>query len=271
MESKDSANNDLVSVIIPNFNSRKYIRETLQSIYLQSYNNFEIVLVDDCSSDGSIAFIESLDFIDDRLKIHVLKENNGRPAIPRNYGISKAKGKYIAFMDSDDIWHKDKLTIQLEEMIRCNADFSCTSLVNFINSNELSSQVEGCPDGKVIRLSFKKLLYKNIIPNSSVVVRTEKLNGMEFYEDERYKAIEDYHLWLRLLQAGLSSIKLNRPLLFYRISETSISKYKFQMFKKSFMLLSEFQVNNKSLGLWTYFYMASYVYYSLVRVIRKKM
>ena len=261
----------LVSVIIPNFNSRRYIKETIQSIYSQSYSDFEIILVDDCSSDDSVVFIKNLDFIDNRLNVFVLEKNNGRPAVPRNYGLRKAQGKFIAFMDSDDIWHCEKLAMQLAAMDKYQADFSCTSLVNFVDSAELSNQPKIYSCGKVARLSFKKLLYKNIIPNSSVIVLKHKLNGLQFNEDVRYKAIEDYHLWLQLLKNKVSSIKLTDPLLFYRISDTSISQHKLQMFKKNFMLLSEFEVNNRPLGLWAYIYMMSYVYKSILRVVRKKM
>lgn len=271
MKSEVGESYGLVSIIIPNFNSQKYIRETLKSIYFQSYSDFEIIVIDDCSNDDSVNFIKKLDFIDNRLKLHVLKKNNGRPAIPRNYGITQARGKYIAFMDSDDMWHKEKLSIQLGEMVRSGAGFSCTSLINFTDSTVLSVQPKSYHSSKVTFLSFRKLLQKNVVPNSSVIVLRDKLNGITFNEDERYKAIEDYHLWLRLLQDGLPSIKLNIPLLFYRISETSISQYKFQMFKKNFMLLSEFKINNKALGVWVYVYMVSYVYYSLLRVIRQKM
>jgi len=270
-ESKSDKPYGLVSVIIPNFNSLKYIEETIQSIYSQSYSNFEIIIVDDCSSDDSVDFIKNLDFIDSRLRLFVLEKNNGRPAIPRNYGLQKVRGEFIAFMDSDDIWHCKKLAIQLAAMDRYKADLSCTSLINFVNYIDLSNQPASYSNGKVERLSFEKLLHKNIIPNSSVIVSRSQLDKLHFNEDVRYKAIEDYHLWLRLLQQGASSIKLCDPLLFYRISEASISQHKFQMLKKNFMLLSEFKINNKSLGIRVYIYMMSYIFYSLIRVIRRRM
>jgi teichuronic acid biosynthesis glycosyltransferase TuaG len=270
-ENKNNTYYGLVSIIIPNFNSQRYIKETIQSIYSQTYGGFEIIIVDDNSSDNSVNFIKGFDFIDDRLKLFVLKKNNGRPSIPRNYGLQKAQGDFIAFMDSDDIWHHEKLAIQLAAMSKYKADFSCTSLINFSNYIELSSRPKIQFYGKVERLSFKKLLRKNIIPNSSVIVSRSRLIELRFNEDARYKAIEDYHLWLQLLQQGISSIKLKDSLLFYRISETSISQHKLQMLKKNFMLLSEFKINDKPLGVWVYMYMVSYIFYSLLRVARQKM
>jgi teichuronic acid biosynthesis glycosyltransferase TuaG len=267
----DIKNTGLVSVIIPNYNSQKYITETINSILLQSYENIEVIIVDDFSTDQSLDIIKEFQLKDARVRLFSLKKNSGRPAIPRNYGIEKSKGKFIAFMDSDDIWHRDKLSTQLEVMARFSVDFCCTSSINFVNYCEISKKLFVCKN----EVSFKKithdnLLFKNTIPNSSVIILRKKLADFRFNEDVRYKAVEDYHLWLRLLQHGLSAIKLDQNLLYYRISETSISQYKFQMLKKVFLLLGEYKVNGKYLGINRYMYVVSYVFFSGIRVLRKR-
>src|SRR3989338_8567336 len=107
-----------VSIIIPAFNSAEYISETLQSIIAQSFVNWEALVIDDCSSDNTADVVKRYEKIDSRISYYRLDSNSGRPAIPRNYGIKRAKGRYIAFLDSDDLWFPSRLERQMEYFSR---------------------------------------------------------------------------------------------------------------------------------------------------------
>ena len=121
----------LISIIIPVYNSEKFILKTLQSIIDQNYPNWEAICIDDCSSDESVILIEKLMKKDERIKL-IKNELNYGPAKSRNIGLHYSKGEYITFLDSDDFWNKNKLKLQYEFMIKKDIDFSFTAydLVN---------------------------------------------------------------------------------------------------------------------------------------------
>lgn len=113
----------LVSIVMPNYNANKYVEETIKSVINQTYSDWEILFVDDCSKDNSVELVRA--FKDERIKIFVNESNKGA-AYSRNYALRHAKGKWIAFLDSDDMWHPQKLEKQLEFMVKNNYKFSCT-------------------------------------------------------------------------------------------------------------------------------------------------
>jgi len=268
------SNMSLVSIIMPNYNGQDYIADTIESIINQTYRNFELIIIDDCSTDDSINIIKRFQKKDSRIKLFQLNQNSGRPAIPRNYGIKYANGDYIAFIDSDDIWHKQKLEIQLSIMKKNGVSFSCTSLKNFKNIKDIEKIYLKKFNEKISieYLSFNKLLKKNTIPNSSVIIKKNILKNVKFIEDMRYKAIEDYHLWLKISEKGIKILKINNTLLFYRLSQNSISKSKLSMLKKIYMLYSEYEkCNGEKLGIYKYYFFLNYIYFSIIRVIKGKL
>ena len=107
----------LVSIITPLYNASNYISDTISSIQKQSYSNWEHLIVDDCSTDNSVKLVESLASNDTRIKLFKISKNNGA-AFCRNYATNQAKGDYIAFLDSDDLWHSEKLERQISFMIK---------------------------------------------------------------------------------------------------------------------------------------------------------
>ena len=113
---------DLVSVITPMYNSSKYIEETLQSVISQTHENWEIFIIDDCSSDNCVELVSRFKKLDDRIKLIINEENQGA-AIARNIGIRKANGRYIAFLDSDDIWVPTKLEEQITFYVKKSISF----------------------------------------------------------------------------------------------------------------------------------------------------
>ena len=118
--------NSLVSIITPSFNSSQFINECINSVIIQTYNNWEMIIVDDCSQDDSVNIISDMAVKDKRLNLITCDQNIG-PSEARNIALKHAKGRYIAFLDSDDIWHKEKLQRQLNFMKEKDCAFSFTS------------------------------------------------------------------------------------------------------------------------------------------------
>lgn len=261
----------LVSVIMPTYNCGDLIPETIASVRGQSISAWELILVDDCSSDNTQEILHSYTKSDSRINLVSLPVNSGRPAVPRNIGLEKAHGEFIAFLDADDIWHRQKLELQMDFMKRYDCQFCSSSLIDFYLVSNVYCQTDRMLKPEKIsveKIRHSRLLLKNLIPNSSVCLNRDLINGFRFEEDIRYKAIEDYNLWLRLHQKIPYSIKLKAPLLFYRKSGSGISKSKFSMFKKNYMMYSEYRVNDNPLGLTKFLYLASYIYFSIFRQLK---
>lgn len=260
----------MVSVIMPNYNGAIYLAECVNSVLCQTYSEFELIIVDDCSTDNSIEIINDFLFKDKRVKLIKLEENSGRPAVPRNVGLKDSKGDYIAFIDSDDLWHNQKLEIQIEFMKDYNCYFSSTQMKDF--AKEIP-----CLDDKIIRsglsvefIDHKKLLFKDIIPTSSVVIDKALFSDILFEEDPKYKVVEDYLCWLKIHQKIRKSLKIRKDLAFYRISGDGLSRSKIAQLKRINMLLSNYSYKGKRLGIKRYFYLVVYICKGCLRVLKKR-
>jgi glycosyltransferase involved in cell wall biosynthesis len=196
--------NPLISIIIPTYNVEKYIKETLNSVINQSYNNFEVLVIDDSSTDSTAEEIKRIAKSDGRISYYKI-EHAGRPSVPRNYGISKSSGEYVAFLDADDIWTRDKLKDQIRFLQKYpNLIFVYSMSVTFGNVNVFSPYYEVLPLlNKAATTNGELILKGNSITCSSVMVRKEYLQKTGGYdEDPNLKAVEDYDLWLRLSELG---------------------------------------------------------------------
>jgi teichuronic acid biosynthesis glycosyltransferase TuaG len=255
----------LVSVVIPSFNSESYIRQTVESVRRQSLDDWELIVVDDCSTNGAPSVVDDLAQQDRRIRQIRLERNAGRPAIPRNVGLQAARGRYVAFLDADDLWHPQKLEVQIGFMRQRGARFTCTETRWFREEAEVADRLDarvGPP--RATDIDHRRLLRKNVIPTSSVVAEREILARHPFIEDARYKAIEDYHCWLTVHQHEIDrSYKLSYPFVFYRLADSSISRSKLAMLRKNYMLYSEYRVGGERLGLRKYFYLGTYAWFSL--------
>ena len=163
--------NDLVSVIIPMYNSGSYITPTILSALNQTYSNIEVLVVDDCSKDNSIEVVNDLAKADHRLRCIPLSKNQGA-AVARNRGLDEARGQYIAFLDSDDLWSTDKLEKQLSLMKESGASFVYCAY-DWINEND------DCVKGKIrikASVSYKDLLTKTLI-STPTVIYDRKIHG----------------------------------------------------------------------------------------------
>jgi glycosyltransferase involved in cell wall biosynthesis len=199
-----------VSIIIPTYNRAFDLKRALESLNNQNYKKFEVLICDDGSIDNTPEVVA--DFSND-LNIQYIKiANSGRPAIPRNLGIANAKGKYIAFLDSDDWWHENKLQLAFE-YLENGADlvYSDFYRVKSLTEKEIV-KVRDLKDNITIDL----LKNGNAICNSSVVIRKSILDKVGFFnEGQEYIAWEDFDLWLRISKISNRFIHINQPLVYY--------------------------------------------------------
>tara|TARA_B100000579_G_C22769772_1_gene823356 strand:+ start:412 stop:1350 length:939 start_codon:yes stop_codon:yes gene_type:complete len=191
----------LISVVIPTFNHAEFIRKSVSSVLNQTYKNFEIIIVDNHSADHTKEVIDS--FRDPRIKYHKIN-NNGVIASSRNKGINKSSGEWIAFLDSDDFWYRERLSIiasHIEETDSYDVITTDEKIVSYGNVQTKRVLRYG-PNFK--NLYKKMLLYGNRLSTSAVCVRKEFLikNNLLFDEREEFITVEDYDLWLRISKCG---------------------------------------------------------------------
>ncbi len=211
----------LVSIIMPNYNGSKYLNESISSVLSQTYKNWELIFVDDCSTDNSLDMVR--DYNDDRIVIIVNEKNSGA-AVSRNKAIDRAKGKWIAFLDNDDIWDKDKLLKHLSFMSEKNATFSCTDYYVFS-----SAKNKRLYSPKKDEYDYKAILKHNAIGCSTVIFNAEKI-GKVYMPEEAVKR-EDFACWLQILKKGEKVICFREPLTYYRVGKNSVSSNKLKMIK----------------------------------------
>ncbi|MCH9770702.1 MAG: glycosyltransferase [Gammaproteobacteria bacterium] len=205
----------LISVIIPTYNHAEFIAEAVSSVLVQTYNNIEVIVVDNFSTDETISILTGLS-TDDRLKYFKF-ENKGIIAAARNYGVQQASGEYIAFLDSDDIWVPKKLEKQMAVFDRglsavCS-NFIPMGDVRFVY-NQLSKVIE---KSKYKDFGYEQVILQNPVITSSVLIRAEDFIAVGgFNESSDFAYIEDWELWLRLCSNGYFRA-LFEPLLHYRL------------------------------------------------------
>lgn len=177
----------LVSIITPYFKSKQYIQKTIDSIKSQSYSNWELIIIDDENSLNSHKVLKK--FVSKKIKVYKNKKNFG-VAVSRNKGMKLAKGEVCCFLDSDDMWEKNKIKKQIEVLKRKNSKALFTSYRGIENDKEIYQVIIKK------RLSFKNLLIKNPICCSSVMLHKDIYKKYKF--DENLKTKEDYDLWLKI-------------------------------------------------------------------------
>lgn len=214
----------LVSVIMPAYNSAATIISAIESVLYQDVN-LELIIVDDCSKDNTYNLIK--DRVDEETIIYYKNSVNRGVAYSRNYGIEKAKGKYIAFLDSDDIWRKGKLKAQIELLEKSSAVLCATARELMNNEGDLTNKIIPVPD----TVDYKKLLCGNVINCSSVLILSDLMKEYPMTDDDLH---EDYITWLKILKSGGKAIFLKEPYLLYRLSKAGKSANKFKSAKATF-------------------------------------
>jgi len=243
----------LVSIIMPAYNAEATIQSSIESVVAQTYPNWELIAIDDKSHDATHRIVKAIAAQDPRIRLYSNGQNLGT-AETRNYGISQSQGQYIAFLDSDDLWHADKLTRQLEFMKETGATISYTSTAYIY---------EGTRSNYILRakqqLTYRELLKRNLMSCSSVMVCRDMVNQTPFVKGDNH---EDYALWLKILRKVKYAHGLDEPLLIYRVSHSSKSG---RLFRSGIMTYRTF----RSVGFMSFFALLLTLRYAL-HSVRKR-
>lgn len=218
--------NRTVSVIIPVYNAGKFLEGTLLSAINQSYQDMEIVLVDDCSTDNSAEIIKRLQSDHPNIIYHRQEKNQGA-AVARNTALNIAKGRFVAFLDSDDLWIPEKLKWQLADMKKREAAISFTA-IDFVDEED--NQLRDIREVKEV-IDYKFLLKNTMIATSTVIVDRSKTGDFQM---PLRRSGQDYATWLMLLRNGTKAYGINEVLTHYRIRNNSLSSNKWKSIQQVF-------------------------------------
>jgi len=228
--------NPLVSIITPNYNASKYIDETIQSVIKQTYSNWELLIVDDCSTDNSVAIIKKYQGLDKRVRLLRLDKNSGA-AIARNKAIEASKGDFIAFLDSDDRWFENKLEIQVSFMNNKNCKLSYTSYYSVNESNQKSKLI----------VAKKKMTYKNLLTSNYIGCLTAmySVNHLGKVYMPIISKRQDWALWLKITKSNIIAEGIQIPLAFYNNRQNSVSSNKINLLKYNWEIYREHESFNR--------------------------
>lgn len=222
---------ELVSIITPSYNSSNFISLTINSIIKQSYENWELLITDDFSTDNTIDIIKKFKAEDSRIKLFQLSKNSGA-GFARNISIKNSKGRYIAFCDSDDLWKENKLEKQLDFMSKHNLAFTYS---NYELINDLGEKIGDVRSPSII--SHKDLLKNCYIGCLTVIYDVKKIEKKYF---PLLRKRQDWALWIDILSNIKNTKGLDENLASYRIRQNSISSNKIKLIKYNWLVYHEF-------------------------------
>ena len=223
----------LVSIITPTYNCGKFIARTLDSVQAQTYQNWEMIIVDDRSQDNTKEIVDAYIKNDPRIQYHLLDVNSGA-AVARTVAMKLAKGSYMAFLDSDDIWMPNKLERQIKWMNDNGYAFSCTSYEQIDeNDKRLNRTIK-----TIKKTDYNRLLLDCPVGNSTVVYDVEKMGK---FEVPNIRKRNDDALWLQMLKKEPYIRGMPDVLMQYRIRPNSISSNKFKVIKYHWILYREIE------------------------------
>ena len=210
----------MISVIIPTYCSVKYLPQTLESVCNQSYPEFEILCIDDASTDDTVRIIEEFATKDSRIRLLTHPHNLGSPAFGRNTGLAEARGEFVTFLDHDDSFEPTKLERQLTSIHEQKVDFLCSNiyLLNH-QTNKKDMLAWGNITGDPKKGFLGRLLQSNFVPPNSTLIRRSVFETVGVF-DTSLKGVDDYDMWYRIVRAFPASI-LPEPLATWRYANTS--------------------------------------------------
>lgn len=222
-----STSAEMISIIMPAYNSARYISASIASVQAQTWKNWELIIIDDCSTDKTSEIVTSFVVSDPRVRQIKNNENSG-VAQSRNIGIANASGDWIAFLDSDDCWTPDKLSQQMNFARKHMAEFTFTGSAFMDENSYPLSHYLSVPN----KVSYKELLKQNIISCSSVLIKQKLLLAYPMSSDDMH---EDFAVWLQILKdKEIYAYGLDQPLLIYRLSSSSKSGNKLKAARMTF-------------------------------------
>lgn len=205
----------LISIIMAAYNAEKAIVQAINSVLNQSYPNFELLVVNDCSKDGTVELVKEMAAKDSRLRLISNVKNSG-VSYTRKHGLEEAKGSWIAILDSDDAWAPEKLEKQIALQKRVNADLLFTGSAFMDSDGQPIDWYLHAP----AEVTYRQLLKQNVLSNSSALVRKELYAKHYAIGDGMH---EDFAIWLSILKEGKKAYGVDEPLLIYRIAKSSKS------------------------------------------------
>ncbi|MBC2304415.1 glycosyltransferase family 2 protein [Listeria booriae] len=224
--------NQLVSIIMPCFNAMNVIGDSIDSVLAQTYADWELIIVDDASADQSLAAIEPY-LTDPRIQL-LAKEKNEGVALARNDGLTRSTGRYVAFLDSDDLWRPHKLEQQLTALTEKDAVLSYSAYETFQESPLNPVKVIQVPES----ITYQELLKNTIIGCLTVVIDRHKTGAFEM---PNLPGGEDTATWLNILRENGVAYGIQEPLAYYRTSGSSLSGNKLKMVRRTWRMYRETQ------------------------------
>ena len=245
-----------VSIVVPLYNAGAFLEETIRSVQAQTMTDWELLLVDDCSTDNSRQIAENYQKKDGRIRLIRQSENLGAARV-RNRGVDEASGRYIAFLDADDLWKPEKLSVELEFMKNKNA--------GFVFSGYEFADEAGRGLGKIVRvpetLNYRQALKNTTIFTSTVLFDTQKLSKEQLHMP--LVKSEDTATWWKILRQGCVAYGLDENLVLYRRSSGTLSSNKWEAIRRIWNLYR--RVEKLSVGYSAY----NFVFYAVRAVLRR--
>lgn len=219
-----------ISIITPVYNCEKFIKKTIECVLNQIYKNWEWLLIDDCSSDNSANIILEYALKDERIKYFKLDKNSGA-AIARNTALEKSTGRFIAYLDSDDLWKKEKLEKQVKFMLDNKIGFSCTDYEKIKEDGTSLNKIIKIPK----KVNYNLYLRNTIIQTVGVMIDT-KITGKELLKMPNIRRRQDAATWCQLLKNGFDCYEVPENLSYYRVVNNSLSSNKLKAVKGTWYL-----------------------------------
>lgn len=224
---------ELISIITPTYNCERFIGETIESVLKQSYKNWEMIIVDDCSTDNTYDVVKKYADNDSRIKYYLLEENSGA-AVARTKAMQLATGDYIAFLDSDDLWISNKLECQLKFMKENNYNFTCTEYEQIDENGKSLNKIIKVKN----KTNYNGVLLSCPVGNSTVMYNVSKMGK---FQVPNIRKRNDDALWLQMLKKEEYIYGIKEVSMKYRIRENSISSNKVDLVKYHWYLYREIE------------------------------
>ena len=245
---------DLVSIITPLYNGERFIAETIESVLSQTYKNWELIIINDCSTDNSLDIVNKYAYKDTRIKVINLKRNGG-PVNAWNVAFDYIEGRYLSFLDSDDIWIPTKIEEQINFMKKNNIGF-CFASYDWIDENSKSLN-------RTINVP-QKMTYNDMLKNTNIGLLTVMLD-LDLVHFEKLPIVKmawDFLLWAKIMKTGVIAYGYNKVIAHYRIRSKSASRNKFKAAKGLWIIYKDYL---KIPPLKRFFYFLNYILNSLKR------
>lgn len=247
----------LVSIITPCYNAASYIADTIESVLSQIFLNWEMLIVDDCSTDNSSRIIKQYALQDDRIVYFKTSVPSGSPSIPRNIGIDNARGDFLAFLDADDIWLPDKLEKEIDFLENNGYDLAYSYYEKMDWEEKRADRIIRTRE----KTTYSDLLKSNSIPCLTSIIRKDIIGSTRFKQIPQ----EDFCFWLDILKKGYTAYNLCEVTALYREAKNSRSANKLDMFKGYWNVIR----NHQNIGLLpACYYMVTYSILGFVKYLK---